>query len=423
MNAAIQTLSARFLVFLLLILACGTVAAQEEQASPLLQILAVIPDDAAVGESFSYVDFRAVTESRAGAATITTTEQYEELSASEPPEFGLFLAAYFGISSGPADFLQYLITLVEGMLELTGIDPFTVERAVAYGIPPGEVSILQGDFDETKIAAAHSLRDYVENTVAGFSLWCGNEECDGTRLDLASRDPANPFGGALGRRQAVLVGDGFVASSASTERLEQLAQAAAGNVDTLADNPDYRAAAEAISREGMLRQMWFIEPAQIPPLSEAAMAELFGSRLSASEVEDLFAELTETMIPMPAYSLLAFADTATESEQIALVALVYDDVEDAESAAEPLIQRIDGYVSFVSEQPMREMLEDRGLSQITTEVYEGDKRAVLLVQLHGALAPSEPEENSDRLTSSSLIFRLLANMYMQRDIAWLAIVP
>ena len=251
MKVSTVTRATRILAVLLSLLCFSSVLAQSEELHPLLQLLETIPNDAAAREWFTYVDFRAVTESREGAPSITTTGAFEALTAGDSLERDLFFAAYFGIGSGPGDFLSNLLRIAEGMLNATGIDPFSIERALTYGTPPGAVDVYFGDFDERQIAAAHSLRGYAENTVSGLTLWCGNDECEGTRMDLASRDPANPFGGNLGRQQAVLVGDGFVASSASTERLEQIAEAAAGEVDTLADSPNIRAAAEAAEQRAL----------------------------------------------------------------------------------------------------------------------------------------------------------------------------
>lgn len=424
MRVTTVTRLTRLIVVLFCLLCTGTVFAQPEETHPFLQLLEIVPDEPAAHENFSYVDFRAVTEGREGAVTVTTGEQFEALNAGQSSERDLFWAAYFGISSGPADFLRNLRSLAEGMSEVTGIDPFSVERTLTYGTPPSVVDVYAGNFDAAQIAVAHSQRDYVENVVAGdWTLWCGNEECDGMEMDLRSRDPANPFGGSLGRQQSVLVGEDLVASSANTEQLESLAEAAAGNTDTLADNPNYRAAAEAITQEGLLRQTWFINPSLISPLTESAFMEALGSQMTPEQIKAILAELTENFEPIPQYNLLAIADTTTESEQTALVALVYNDADDAETASEELTRRIDTYVSLSTNAPLREMLEERGLTAVETAVYESDDRAVLLVQLRGTLAPAEPEEGSSQLTSSSLIFNLLTRMIMQRDTGWLATMP
>lgn len=424
MNLSIITRATRFLVLLFCVIGTGTTLAQSDETPPLVDMLALIPDDAAVNENFSFVDYRAVTAAREGAATITSAEEFEALNADESLERDLFWAAYFGIRSGPSDFLSNLRVVAEGMLEVTGIDPFSIEQALTYGSPPGMVDVYAGEFNQAQIAALHSLRGFSQNTTeGGLTLWCGNEECDGMQMNIADRNPANPFGGNLGRQQSLLVGDDVVASSASTARLEQMAAAIAGNSPTLADNPDFAAAAEAITQEGLLLQAWFIHPAQIPALTESAMAQAFGSSLTADELKALIDQMTENYLSMPPYNLLVFADTATESEQIALVALVYHRVEDAEAAAEVLPQRIENYASIRTQAPLPEMLDERGVTAVETEVYDGAERAVVLVRLRAPLASSETIEDSDRLTASSMVFNLISNMLFQRDTGWLAISP
>jgi hypothetical protein len=398
------------IVFVLLF---SVAQAQEDTSAPLIRLLGALPDNSAVTESLSYADYRAITAARPGAPLITTAEDWLALdgTSGEDAWFGAFL----GLSSGPQDFVTSTFTQPVEAREAIGFDPYTVERAISYGNPPEQVSILEGNFDEDLIGEAYAAREYEQNSLEGMTLWCGDDTCEGTRQDLPSRNPADPFGGNLGRRQPVLVGEDLIASSPSIERLQEQAQAIAGITPTLADNPDYRAVAEAITQDGTLLQAWFINPTDISPLSEILLLP----DLSAEELEELSTELAARFVPLPQYDLVAFADTATETEQIAQVALVYESADQANEASDILQQRIASYESLVTQLPMQEMLEDRGLTSIETEVYEGDERSVLLVKLHAPLPGLEPSSD-DPPVSSSLLFRTLVDMYLRRDIGWLA---
>lgn len=413
-----------FVVMLVLvILTSGAVAAQDDAPHPFLQLLGAIPDNPGALEDFSYVDFRAIVAGREGAPLVTNGEEWQAMREEDSLESQLWFAAFQAIYSGPSDLMQNIARPFE-MRDAIGIDPYTIDRAVTYGLPPSAVAVIQGEFDTDAITAAYTARDYLENERSGFTLWCGNEECDGTRTNLASRNPADPFGGALGRQQPVLIAETLVASSADIERLELQAEALAGEAPTLADNADFRAIAEAITQDGLLRQMWFVNPVNITPDSSAVVGAIAENPESASEVATREAERAENAAPIPPYRLAAFADIATETEQIAVIALAYTDAEFAEGAGEILLDRMENYVSLRTQQPLTQMLEERGVTSIETEIYETDERAVLLILLRGTQVTAEPvDEELSRLASSSMLFRLLPTMYTQRDIGWLAWIP
>jgi hypothetical protein len=391
----------------------------QEDVSPLIRLLERIPDHSAIAESFSYVDYRAVINARPGAPLVTTAEEWQTLVDSEAEALGVWTAAFNGVASGSQDILMSLREPLSTR-DVTGIDPFSIERVVVYGEPPGEVVLLEGDFDTEAIAAAHAVRDYQELTVDGITLWCGSADCDGSFMDLSSREPADPFGGRLGRRQPLFVTNSLVASSPSTPRLVTQAQASEGDATTLAQNTDYSSLAEAITQERQLLQAWFISPLDIAPVSATLVTAMMGAEISADQIAALQAAMEDEFTPLPQYRLVALGDTATENEQIALVALVYSNSDRASTAGEILVQRIEDYVSLATRQPMSELLDARGVTAIDTEIYETDERAVLLVMLHAPIPAAEPNGEGLAPVSSSMLFQLLLNMYFQRDLGWLA---
>jgi hypothetical protein len=147
---------------------------------------------------------------------------------------------------------------------------------------------------------------------------------------------------------------------------------------------------------------------------------MIGSELSASEIATQQAQLEAEFKPLPPYRLIGLADTATETEQIALIALVYTNAEEASEAGEIIVQRIEDYVSLATQQPMSDLLQERGVTAVDTDIYENDERAVLLVQLRAPLPTAEPSDEGLPPVSSSMVFSLLVNMYMSRDVGWLA---
>lgn len=399
-------------ILVLVMLSVGLIAgtAQGEE-TPLLRMLARIPNTSAARESLSYVDYRALIAARPGASTVSSWLEFELTSSIGGSGSRQLMAALIGIQSGPAFFSR---SFPQGgaMAEAVGFDLFTIERAAEFGTPPETVAILEGDFDTDAVIAAQTARGYTEDDVGDLTLLCGVDGCDsGMNTNLRDRNPANPFGGEFGRSQPVLVGEQLVASSPSIEALDLTASTINGEGDSLADDTDYAAAAEAISTDGVLLQAYFIAPANIPPLSEALLDAV---SMTAAEIKMLRATLAQNFVPMPPYSLIAIADAATDSEQLGLVALVYADQADAEAAAALFPAQLQDFESLLTHRPFGEHLAERGVSSIEATVYPASTgRSVMLLTLHAPL----PEDED---APSSVMFRLLAQAYFTRDLGWLA---
>lgn len=404
------------LALLLLWITIFPASAQDaESESPLLRMLARIPDTPAARDSLTYVDYRALIAARPGAPLVEDWQAFESIMDRDGADADLLMGALMGVQSGPAFFGRYFM---EGgaMSEIVGFDPFTIARAAEYGQPPDTVTILEGNFDADAVIAAHEARGYTVDESADLTLLCASDGCDtGNMMNLRDRNPANPFGGDLGRSQPVLLGESIVASSPSLDALNGAVSAIAGDKDSLADNPDYRAAAEALAGHGAVLQAYFVEPSLIAPLSAA----IANPRLSPEALEALRERLQAEFVPMPFYHLAVLADSATDAEQVALVALVFASEADAQSAADLFPARLEQYVSLAVQQPFAELLADRGVTSIDAEIIPASTgRSVLVLALHAPLPADEDEDG--RTPASSLVYSLLVRAYMQRDLGWLA---
>ncbi|MEO8393708.1 MAG: hypothetical protein ABI700_12025 [Chloroflexota bacterium] len=409
----------KWVLLIVVMLAFGTAptfAQTTENESPLLRMLARIPDTSAAREYFSYIDYRALVAARPGVPEISSWEQFNTLIKSKSEESRLVLATLYGVQSGPSFFSQYLM-LSEAMPKVVGFDDFTIERAVEFGNPPEQGDVLEGDFDAQAITDAHAQRDYLSSALNGLTLLCPTAGCDsGMRQNLLQRDEANPFGGNLGRSQPVLVGDRLVASSPSIFTVNAIAGAIADPSTSLADQPDFVAAAEAITASGTLIQTYFIAPSDVGSISSAFVT----SRLSAEQVKTLTAQLQADFVPVPAYNLVALADVATETEQQGLIALVYTTQAQAKAAAALFPKHLQDYTSLVTQQPFSDLLSDRGVTSIEASVYPGKDRSVMLLTLHSPLASNALPADGTAPQASSLVYSLLVRAYMQRDLGWLA---
>lgn len=402
------------LMIVLLIVGLLPATAQEDDRNPFMQMLARIPDTAAAREWLTYIDYRAVIAARPGAPAVTTWQEFE--SASRDETGGQLMSALIGIQSGPAYFARSLMQGGE-MAEAVGFDPFMVERAAEFGLPPGAGVILEGSFDREAIIDAHAARGYTENSAGDLTLLCSADGCDnGMNINIRDRNPANPFGGDLGRSQPVLVGDQLVVSSPSIEVLDQSADTINGDADSLASDPDYSAAAEAISSEGTVTQAYFINPGAIQPLSEA----LLGSVSDPAAVKARRAALAQSFVPMPPYDLIAIGETATETEQVALLALVYADQVDAEAAAALFPAHIMEFESFAVGRTFGDLLTTRGVTSVEATIYAARSgRSVMLLTLRAPLPAAETPDGESPQPASQ-VYGLLVQAFFRRDLGWLA---
>lgn len=396
------------LVPLLLILGLFPTAAQNDD-NAFLRMLTRIPDTAAAREWLTYVDYRALIAARQGAFQVTSWSEFELANNSNTEPAHQLMMALRGVNAGP-QFFASIFSAGGDMAAVVGFDPFMVERAAEFSQPPATTTIIEGDFDSDTVIAAHAARGYSESQLGDLTLLCGAAGCDsGAMINVRDRNRANPFGGELGRSQPVLVGDRLVASSPSIDMVEGTAETINGGIDSLASDPDYSAAAEALGTAGPVLQAYIFNPTDILPLSDA----LAGLSADPAAVKALRAELAANFVPVPAYNLIAFSDAATDSEQIALLALVYDDVADAQAAAALFPAQLTDFQSFAYQRPFSDVLTNRGVTSVEASVYPASSgRSVMLLTLRAPLPDAD--------TASGMVFGLLANAFIRRDVGWLA---
>ncbi len=378
--------------------------AQDEASSPLLDMLALVPDNSqARGAILSYVDYRAAESTRPGAAQPESWAEWNALQEAKDPSARLWMSAFFGVSSGPPDLLQYLMQF-GAMPEVVGFDWFDIDRGLTYGEPPSTGVVVAGDFDADAIIAAYEARDFVQLELNGLPLLCATEECDGFTLDLKNRDVANPFGGNLGRNEPLLIVPGYLINSPDYEQVQAMADAYADDEDSLADAPDFRAAAAIASANGTLVQIQFVNFAM----------------LSAPIFPENPDETAEDLGVLPLYELAAFAHRVEGQDQIAEIILIYGNEVNAEAAAVEIQNRISKYESMAIRKPLLEILEEREITLVDPQVVQDEatgKWATVIA--FTSPVPSSEEDDSGDIVQSGLNYRLLINMLYQRDLAWL----
>ncbi len=399
------------LIGLILIIGILPADAQDDTSS-LIDMLARVPNTSAAHDNLSYVDYQALfAVVRPDAPVIHSWQDFD--AANGTGEGAPSINVLLNINGGPALF-QYGFGERETIPTTMGFDLFGINRALEFGQPPNNVTLIEGDFDHNAVIAAHEARGYTVSETDGLTLLCGAEGCDaGNQISMTNIDRSNVFGGELGRSQPVLIGDGVIVSSPNLDEVEATASTLAGNSDSLADQPDDHAAAEAITASGVLTQAYFIAPINISTANESLMM----STMSDAQIAKVRAQLEADFVPLPPYTLCAIADTATSTDEQAIVALVYETRSDAEDAAALFPDHLTRYQSLLTGQSMGDMLDDRGVTTIKASIFSASSnRTVLLLTLSAPLNGAEGGQSAQ----SSAIYRLLINAYFARDLGWLA---
>jgi hypothetical protein len=104
---------------------------------------------------------------------------------------------------------ELVIASQTGMESAVGFSLDEIDTVTVYGTVPGRVLMLTGSFDAESIDTALTSSGFVADTVAGFPAYCHPEGCDlGMQVDFDFVNPANPFGGNLGLRPAIVLIEG-----------------------------------------------------------------------------------------------------------------------------------------------------------------------------------------------------------------------
>ena len=409
------------ILLLALILIVGIVpTSAQDQSNPLLDLLARVPDAPAAHEYLSYADYQAIFASYPGATRPTSYQDFTDLTADRDGASQAVMGALMSINSGPQLF-QNLTSSGDEVAATMGFDLFNIDRALEYGNPPASVTLIEGDFDPAVVIAAHEARGFTASETNGLTLLCGADGCDqGLHVNRENVNQANIFGGQLGRSQPTLVGDHLIASSASIDAINLTASAISGDSDSLADQPDYRAAAEAITANGTLTQAYLITPETIP---QSVMDTMLFPSLTAKQRQAMIAQIEASFVPMPPYTLVAIADTVNDGVESAMLALVYADPADADAAAALFPERLTTFQSQQTKQTWGDLFAAQQVASVEAQVFTPSvDRAVMVLTINTPLV-SPDNTDGHRTPISDPIYRALINSYFQQDLGWLATTP
>lgn len=403
------------LILLTLLLGVSALTAQDAEAeSPLLTFLSHVPISSTQGQpvTLMYIDYRALEASR-GLETPSLEDYLSDR---------VWMASTYGIHSGLP--LNYIGGILDELPATVGFNFFDVDRSASFGQPPTQAYLLQGDLNYDSMSAAFSNIGYEAAELMGMPALCSVDGCDtGQNVDIANRLMANPFGGHLGRREPLVFLPEIVANSPSSGVLNQVVQAASGEADSLADNPNYMALEEALSNYNLI-QLMTLNSLELMFSASNMMDPLVRPSTDITSAEALAEALDQNGQPgtLAPYSLAALASSYEGDDELSHVILVYSDEAAAEQAAETLQTRLLAYESIVTGQAFADVIEMLDATVDEAQVYASsdNDRFVVIWTLRNPI-PSNEENEDGQITASGLGFSRLVNMLYMQDVGFFAV--
>lgn len=375
---------------------------------PLLKMLSFVPNAPFSHEGEIYFnDLDALISAHPGAVRPKSRAEFESLQNTNKEGVALYEAARNG-ATFDSPTLAPSFSFMDNIINTVGIDLFTVSSTLefSYSVHIGDklrdITLLFGQFDPAAIEGAYTKRQFTKGDLEGLTLFCGPEGCDkGYIMDSKNREPSDPFGGNLGRKQPIVVTKEFVFSSPVIEVVEDMANTYLGKSPSLAQAPEYAAIADTLYQIGPVLQAIYVWP-QIP----------------VDNAEGLKLGSPTSIAP---YSLAALAHLADKQNQYAVVSLVYDKETDAQQAGGVIMTRIEQYQPrFVRGQSLAQALKAHGGSLEAPRVVQSNGKAVLLIVIRVASEPHAKDEKLGRYVPSYWLYRVLVNSLSEGKLGWLA---
>lgn len=384
----------------------GVAGAQDtpaEEPSALLRMFAHIPDTSDIRAALpvvSFADYHAALEARG----IALPADWTALEADNPS-----LVLFSLPPAGPSNLLQYLMVGGSEYQALLGFDFFDIAQAAEIGTPPPFGQILLGEIDPAAVTAAYTARGYTGDITPSGTLLCPPAGCDqGFMLNLRERNPANPFGGNLGRSELSFVAEDMLFNTPDDNLLAVMTATVSSGTPTLADAPEFQALAAALDGYPFVSAVIAISPATLTGFDEITFA-------SGEQLEQMKALMADN--PLPPYLLAGLASAGDADAEYGVALLVYADTATAETAA----AAIDARMALTSNRlpvPYAEVYGDVGTLE-PARVFTDDATglSVVILQITGEIPALEGEDG--RPVMAHRPFQRIVQGLYARDALWL----
>jgi hypothetical protein len=341
----------------------------------LLRLLRFVPDTPEYREYLTYGD----AEAWHASWDIPRIDSWDELEAldREPAAYWMFIMPR---QTTPPDTLGYEYLHSEDQRGFYGFDLFNLDRFLSAGNPPDRITVVEFSFDEAPVADALTASGYeTEELETGGTLYSILDDYE-VALDFPTRS------GSLGNLNRIALLDGQMVIAKATDPVTNALLAQSGDLPSLADSAEYVAAVTALE-----------DPALAEPGELVGVILMEGSNLADASgylrgaPEEAVAQLEEYAEgpPLPAYNLVAFATRHSEGASYLILAVVFPEGMDADSAADILADRLKNYISLTTGGP----LDERWTFDMATGIEAGGL-PVALVAMRVDDPPPTPEDQT-----------------------------
>ena len=376
----------------------------------VMDLLSLVPNTPAVRDGIplvSYADFEAMVGAAHAAAgtpdaTMATLERDDIL-------WGLRRAR------GPGRYLEQLARTSDALPDVLGVGLADIRRGLEFGTPPNWGLILGLDPLEDHgpaIGSALDARDFSRSEIGGVTVW--HRLRDG-EINIDARNPADPFGGALGQSARIAYLDGALVGSPVWPIAGSMVAVADGG-PSLANNIIIRTAVEAVTDpafDGVLLQFMLFNAADLMvgvPDFSALM-----NPGSGADIDSLMPQAPAGSLPP--YLMVAIADRFTGDGDEAVIALVYRDDATAEAAASVLTDRLRDFAPASSPEAWTDRLTDLDATVAPHLAAAGaDTLAAAVVRI-SYQTPTPDDGGTDGLRSrGGALFAFLLDAVWRREL-------
>jgi hypothetical protein len=388
------------LIALGLIMAAPAASSQENTGGDLLRLLRFAPDTPDTRQWLTYGD-QAVWHASWNVPRIDNVADLEALDR-DPRAYWMFILPR---QTNTPSVLGAEYLLSDDLRGFYGFDLFNVDRFLEAGMPPNEVSVIEFSFDEAQIADALTATGYEAAPLdTGGTLYKILEDY---QIDLPG-STGLPRIGTLGRLNRIALLDGQLVITRATDTVTGSLAAQMGDAPSLADDPVYIAAANALadpSLPGDLIGAILVDGDQfVTPESVGFGPAPVGSNDERAALLDQY-----RADPLPPYDLAVFATRHAPGATTLALLLVLPPDADPTAAAATLANRLQTYVSLVTRQPLAERW---------TSVSAASLRANNLPVAVALITIDDPPPAPEGERANAAIFDWIS-MIVRRDLGFL----
>lgn len=370
-------------------------AAAQDDANPLLELLALVPQAATQDNALVTYGDIAAWHAATGIPRVDNVAGVEALTDLERAWL-LFIMTRQTVPPSSLG-IQYLFQ--EDMRPAYGFDLFAVDRFIATDMPPANVTVIDTGLDPARVGGALLMTGYKAEAIDGGTFY---RILDDYEVALGADLPRVGMMGDLNR--IVVLDSGAIVIARADEVAQSVLDARAGSVPALDDDPRYVAAADALhqlSQSDMGALVGAIFHNGMVPGDPAA---LLGQSLTEEEIAALQATLAAPdAAPLPPYLLAAFGTYRSHGATFLALAVVFPPGVMVRQAADTLAGRLTDYVSLATQAPLSDRWTfDRAFA---TE-GGGLPVAVVVMRIDDPPPPAEGERpNTAILAWTDLIYR------------------